>query len=88
MIMNRAMRRKLKKQKKEINMGRSLEEIKTEYMKVLTDLGDKDFRAAVLKSEIGQLHIKLSELNKEAAEAQQIPKLEEAPSGSDTPTAV
>lgn len=70
MKLNRAMRRKLKTKLKEIRMARNIEEIRTEYMKVLTELGDKSFRKAVLESEIGQLNQKLSDLNKEASEAQ------------------
>ena len=47
--------------------ARTIEQIRNDYMETLKQLGDKDFRKAVLESEIQELRIKLSNLNKEAA---------------------
>lgn len=69
--MNRAQRRHLKKHKKGVvkmeSNQRSIDDIRVEYNNTLAQLGDKDFRKAVLESEIGLLRVKLSDLNKEAA---------------------
>ena len=57
--------------------NRSVEQIQEEYKKTLLELGDKDFRKAVLDSQINELRIKLSDLNKAAA-AVPAPKAPEA----------
>jgi phytoene/squalene synthetase len=81
--MNRAQRRLLKRRNKGvIKMSeRTLDQVRNDYMETLKALGDKDFRKAVLESEIQELRIKLSDLNKEAAAipAQAAPEVNPAP---------
>jgi hypothetical protein len=79
--MNRAQRRLLKRKNKGVIKmeSRTLDQVRNDYMETLKALGDKDFRKAVLESEIQELRIKLSNLNKEAAAIPAAPAPEATP---------